>query len=262
MSTSPKVSAVVMAYNDEANMRACLESLSWVDEIVVVDSYSTDETTKICQEYTDKIYQHEFHGFGRLRNEATAHATYDWIFSLDTDERSTAGVQDEIQRRLQDGPDAEVYFVPRLNKFLGRWIRHCGWYPDYRQPQFFHKRYMRYKEDLVHESFEVTGRIGYLTNHIEQYPFRNIDHYLLKMDRYSSLMSKEMQKRGQRFSQHQLFTHPLYTFLKMYILRRGFLDGKPGLILSGLYALLHICQIFQVLGIDEESRRLNGWLFS
>ena len=236
MSDPHKVSAVVIAYNEEVNIRACLESLHWADEIIVVDSFSTDQTTSISQEYTDKIYQHEFHGFGRLRNEAMAHATYDWVFSLDTDERATPEVCEEIRRILEEGPDAQAYFVPRLNHFLGRWINYCGWYPDYRQPQFFHKAHMRYKEDLVHESFEVTGRVGYFSSHVKQYPFRNVDHYFLKMDRYSSLMSEEMRKRGRQFRVHQLLTHPFFTFFKMYVLRRGFLDGKPGLILSGLYA--------------------------
>ena len=231
-----KISAVVIAYNDEANMRLCLESLHWADEIIVIDSYSTDQTTVISQEYTDKVYQHEFHGFGRLRNEAMAHATYDWIFSLDTDERATPEVKDEIRRTLENGPEARAYFVPRWNYFLGRWMKYCGWYPDYRQPQFFHKAHMRYKEDLVHESVDVTGSVGFLKNPIRQYPFRNIDHYFMKMDRYSSLMSEEMRKRGRRFHRHQLLTHPLFTFFKMYIMRRGFLDGKPGLVLSGLYA--------------------------
>ncbi len=232
----PKVSAVVIAYNDEANMRPCLESLYWVDEIIVVDSFSSDQTTVISQEYTDKVYQHEFKGFGQLRNEAMAHASYEWIFSLDTDERATSDVKDEIYQILTDSQQAQAYFVPRRNNFLGRWIKYCGWYPDYRQPQFFQKAHMRYKQDLVHESFEVTGTIGYLKNAIQQYPFRNIDHYFSKMDRYSSLMSEQMRRRGRRFYVHQLISHPLFTFFKMYIMRRGIFDGMPGLALSGLYA--------------------------
>ena len=235
MKDVPKVSAVVIAYNDEPNMRACLESLSWADELIVVDSYSTDATTRISQEFTDKVFQHEFHGFGRLRNEAIAHASNDWVFSLDTDERATEEIRDEIRRRLQEGPDAEAYFVPRRNYFLGRRIRYCGWYPDYRQPQFFHKKHMRYIEDLVHESYELDGKIGYFRAEIDQYPFRNIDQYLQKMDRYSSLRAEVMRKYGARFHVHQLVTHPLYTFFKMYFLRRGILDGMPGLILTGLY---------------------------
>ncbi len=231
-----KLSAVVIAYNDEPNIRACLESVRWADELIVVDSHSTDATERISREFTDKVFQHEFKGFGRLRNEAVAHATHDWIFSLDTDERATSEIRDEIRQMLDRGPEAEAYFVPRLNYFLGRWIHHSGWYPDYRQPQLFRKDRMRYREDLVHEGFELDGRVGYLKEHVLQYPFRDIDHYLTKMDRYSDLMAARMVKQGQRFRAHQLLTHPCFTFAKMYLGRAGFLDGMPGLILSGLYA--------------------------
>lgn len=235
-STSHKVSALVIAYNEEPNIRACLETVTWADEIVVVDSFSTDATEKIAREFTEKVYQHEFRGFGRLRNEALTHTSHEWVFSLDTDERATPEVRDEIRRVLKDEPDADAYFVPRRNYFLGRWIRHSGWYPDYRQPQLFRKGRMRYREDLVHEGFELDGRTGYLKEHVLQYPFRDIDHYLAKMDRYSDLMAQRLVQEGRRFRTHQLVTHPLFTFAKMYLGRAGFLDGMPGLILSGLYA--------------------------
>ena len=168
---------MVIAYNDEPNMRACLESITWADEIIVVDSHSTDATERISREFTDKVYQHDFHGFGRLRNEALTHATHDWVFSLDTDERATPELREEIRLVLAAGPEAEAYFVPRKNYFLGRWIKHCGWFPDYRQPQLFRKSRLRYREELVHESFDLDGRIGYLTAAALQYPFRDIDHY-------------------------------------------------------------------------------------
>lgn len=235
-STSHKVSALVIAYNEEPNIRACLETVTWADEIVLVDSFSTDATEKIAREFTEKVYQHEFRGFGRLRNEALTHTSHEWVFSLDADERATPEVRDEIRRVLKDEPDADAYFVPRRNYFLGRWIRHSGWYPDYRQPQLFRKGRMRYREDLVHEGFELDGRTGYLKEHVLQYPFRDIDHYLAKMDRYSDLMAQRLVQEGRRFRTHQLVTHPLFTFAKMYLGRAGFLDGMPGLILSGLYA--------------------------
>jgi glycosyltransferase involved in cell wall biosynthesis len=231
-----KLSVYVIAYNDEPNLRACLESVAWADELVVVDSYSTDATETIAREFTDKVYQHEFQGFGRLRNEAVAHVTHDWVFSLDTDERATKEVRDEIQALLARGPEADAYFVPRKNFFLGRWIRHGGWYPDYRQPQLFRKGRMRYGDDLVHEGFTVNGPCGCLREHVLQYPFRDLDHYLQKMDRYSHLMAHRMRKRGRRFHAHQLLAHPAFTFLKMYVARAGCLDGMPGLILAGLYA--------------------------
>ena len=231
-----KISVYVIAYNDESNMRACLESVSWADELIVVDSWSTDATEKISRDYTDKVFQHAFHGFGRLRNEAVAHASHDWVFSLDTDERATPEIRDEIRRIVGGGAQADAYFVPRKNFFLGRWIRHCGWYPDYRQPQLFRKGCLRYREELVHEGFELDGHVGYLKEHVLQYPFRDIDHYLAKMDRYSELMAHRMVQQARTFYAHQLVTHPCFTFAKMYLGRAGFLDGMPGLILSGLYA--------------------------
>lgn len=232
----PRVSAVIIAYNDEPNMRPCLESITWADEIIVVDSFSTDRTSEIAREFTDQVYQHAFHGFGRLRNEAIARASHEWIFSLDSDERATPEVEAEVRRLMADPSSADAYFVPRRNQFLGRWIRHCGFYPDYRQPQLYRAGRLRYREDMVHEGFDVDGRIGYMTQAIVQFPFRDIDHYLAKMDRYSNLMAQRMVSQGRRFAAHQLLTHPIFTFFKMYLGRSGWRDGMPGLILSGLYA--------------------------
>lgn len=252
----PKVSAVVIAYNDEPNMRGCLETLRWADEIVVVDSHSTDGTEKISLEFTDKVFQHDFHGFGALRNEAVARATYDWVFSLDTDERATPEIRDEIRQLLKRGPEADAYLVPRINYFLGRRIKHSGWYPDYRQPQLFRKDRMRYREDLVHEGFEVDGKIGYLSAHVFQYPFRDLDHYLEKMDRYSDLMASRLVQQGRRFHVHQLATHPLFTFFKMYVLRAGFLDGMPGLILAGLYGYYTFIKYAKFWELSRDDRAM------
>jgi glycosyltransferase involved in cell wall biosynthesis len=231
-----KISGVVIAFNDAPNIRKCLESLHWVDELVVIDSHSTDGTTKICQEFTPHVFHYPFQGFGALRNQALTHASHDWVFSLDTDERSTPEVQEEIERLLEYTPSAHAYKIPRRNYFLGRWIRHCGWYPDYRQPQLFHKKHMRYREDLVHEGYELKGTMGYLHASIEQIPFRDIDQFIRKMDRYTDLRAQAMHREGRTFHPHQLISHPVFTFLKMYLLRVGFLDRKPGLILSILYA--------------------------
>ena len=175
----------------------------------MIDSHSTDGTTEICLEYTDQVYHYPFQGFGVLRNQAMSHATHDWIFSLDTDEWTTPDVQQEIKDLLAQEPSAQAYFVPRRNYFLGRWIKHCGWYPDYRQPQLFHKAHMQYREDLVHEGFELNGRTGNLQSHVEQMPFRTIDQYFSKMDRYSTLRAKDLHSEGRRFRAHQLFLTPI-----------------------------------------------------
>jgi len=248
-----KLSAVVIAYNDAPNMRRCLDSLDWVDEIVVVDSHSTDGTTEICLEYTDKVFHYSFQGFGTLRNQAMTHATYDWIFSLDTDEWATPEIKQEVLRLLCGEPSAHAYFVPRRNYFLGQWIKHCGWYPDYRQPQFFHKAHMRYREDLVHEGFDVTGKTGVLQSDVEQIPFRTLDQYFGKMDRYSTLRAQVMHSEGRRFRGHQLLTHPLFTFVKMFVLRGGVLDGKPGLILSILYAYYAFVKYAKLWELQKDS---------
>ena len=231
-----KLSAYVLTLNEEGKVCDALHSLTWADEIVVLDSHSTDRTEQICRQYTDKVYQCDFAGFGKLRNQALELVTHDWVLSIDADERVTDELREEIQRELASGPRADAFFVPRKNFFLGRWIRHCGWYPDYRQPQFFNKHRLRYRDDLVHEGFDVTGRVDYLRGHVLQYPFRDLGEYLRKMSRYSTLMAEQMAARGSRFRTHQLVTHPVFTFIKMYGLRQGFRDGMPGLILSLLYA--------------------------
>src|SRR3712207_4663295 len=229
-----KYSIYVIAYNDEPNMRACLESVAWADELIVVDSHSTDRTAAIAREFTHRIYQVDFKGFGDLRNRALSFCSHDWVFSLDSDERMTPELREEIRRVLDAGPDADAYFVPRKNYFLGRWIKHCGWYPDYRQPQLFRKSRFRYRDEIVHESFDCDGRVAYLTQAAIQIPFRDIDQFLTKHDRYAERMAGRLAERGRRSGAVQLAARPLFTFLKMYLLRAGFLDGRPGLILSGL----------------------------
>lgn len=231
-----KLSAYVLTFNEEEKIRDALDSIAWVDEIVVVDSHSADGTVAICKEYTDKVYQCDFEGFGRLRNRALELVTHDWVLSVDADERATAELREEICAELAGGPRAEAYFVPRKSFFLGRWIRHGGWYPDYRQPQFFNRRRFRYREDLVHEGFQVDGRTAKLRGHVLQVPFRDLSQFLQKMSRYSNLMAEQMARRGERFRAPQLLTHPAFTFLKMYGLQQGFRDGMPGLILALLYA--------------------------
>ena len=248
-----KISVYVIAYNDEPNMRACLESVAgWGDELIVVDSHSTDQTAVISREFTEKVYQVDFKGFGDLRNQAVAFTTHEWVFSLDSDERMTPELKEEIRLLLERGPEADAYFVPRKNYFLGRWIKHCGWYPDYRQPQLFRKARFRYREELVHESFDCDGPVGHLKHPALQYPFRDIDHYVAKQERYSDLMARRMMERGKRFSSHQLISHPLGAFLKMYLQRVGFLDGMPGLILSGLYAYYTFMKYAKFWELDRD----------
>lgn len=231
-----KISVYIITYNEEAKIRECLESVKWADEIVVLDSFSTDKTVEICREYTDKVIQHEFAGFGKSRNVAVQHTSYDWVLSVDADERVTRELRDEILEKLKTEPDADAYFVPRINFFLGHRVRHCGWYPDYRQLQFFHKDRVKYSDQLVHEGFILSGNASYLHGHILHYPFMNLDQFFRKMDLYSSLRAEEMFRQNKRFKIYHLFFNPLSMFIKIFILKRGFLDGTVGLMISVLYA--------------------------
>ncbi|GAB4483014.1 MAG: glycosyltransferase family 2 protein [Thermodesulfovibrionales bacterium] len=231
-----KVSVFIMTYNEEAKIRDCLESVRWADEIVVIDSFSTDRTVEICREYTDRIFQKEFNGFGELRNFSVSKTSHDWILSIDADERATEELKQEVLAKLEAGPDADVYFVPRINYLLGRRVRHCGWYPDYRQPQFFRKGAMTYTDHLVHEGYIANGTVSYLKGHAIQIPFLSLDQFFRKMDRYSTLRAEDLARRGTRFGVHQLILNPLAMFSKTYIFKLGFLDGAVGLVISLLYA--------------------------
>ena len=248
------LSAYVITLNEEANLAACLESIRWIDDIVIVDSHSTDATLDIAGRYTSRIFQLDFAGFGKLRNAALAHCRHDWVLSVDADERVTRELRAEIEREIQ-APKHAAYLVPRKSHFLGHWIRHCGWYPDYRQPQLFNRRLFRYRDDLVHESFECQGSVGYLKGHVLQYPFRTVGQFLQKMERYSELRAQDMLRGGKHFSTARLLLSPPFTFVRMYLLRQGFRDGVPGLTLSCLYAYYTMLKYVRLWELDSAQER-------
>jgi glycosyltransferase involved in cell wall biosynthesis len=231
----PKITAYVMTFNEVRQIRAVLESLRWADEIIVVDSFSTDGTVEIIGEFGARLVSEKFCGFGKLRNFALDAAQNDWVFSLDSDERCTPELAEEIRRTLDAGPQYDAYHVPRKSHFLGRWMRHCGWYPDYRQPQFFNRQKMRYAEDLVHETYRLDGRLGYLREHALQYPWDTIEIATAKLQRYSTLMAERYAVAGKKPSLLKLLTSPAGMFFKVYILQSGWRDGRHGFILAVLY---------------------------
>ncbi len=252
-----KLSVYVIALNEEANIAECLESVAWADDLLVIDSASTDRTVEIARRYTERIYQEEFAGFGALRNAALERCRHDWVLSLDADERVSPELRDETLRELA-APKHAAYLVPRQSHFLGHWIRHCGWYPDYRQPQLFDRRRFRYRDDLVHEGWECQGSVGRLEGHVLQYPFRSVGQFLHKMDRYSRLRAQDMARSGKRFSPARLVVSPPFTFARMYLLRQGFRDGVPGLVLSSLYAYYTLLKYVRLWELGEERTRPAG----
>ncbi len=225
-----KLSVYIIAYNEEDKIRNAVASvINWADEVIVADSFSKDRTSEIASSMGAKIVQISFEGFGKLRNSAIEACSFPWIFSLDADERCTDEARKEInaivQADVKNGPVA--YFVPRRNYFMGQWIRHSGYYPDYRQPQLFRKGALVYREDPVHELYDVTGETGKLKSDIIQYPFKNLEQIMNKANRYSTLGAEKM-KTTQKGSLSKAITHSTMAFVKSYFLKAGFLDGRAG----------------------------------
>lgn len=229
-----RVSAYIIAYNEADKIAAAIHSVLWADEIVVVDSHSTDGTAALAEQLGARVVQVPFSSFGDLRNSAMAACSHDWIFSLDSDERCTPEARDEILACLQK-PTAEAYYIPRRNFFMGRWIRFSGYYPDYRQPQLFKKGALVFKAgDPVHEEFRVVSElpVAYLSQPIWQIPFAGLDELMRKANRYSSLGAEKLEQNGKRASLWTAMAHALWAFVHMYILKRGFLDGWPGFFIA------------------------------
>ena len=205
----------------------------WADEIILADSNSTDDTVLIAEELGAKVINIPFNGFGDLRNKAIAHCTGDWIFSLDSDERCTVEAKNEILSIIEIGK-YDIYKTPRKNYFMGRWIKHSGWYPNYRQPQLFRNGKMTYTQEPVHEGYinRSAKKIGLMNNHIWQIPFNNIEEVIYKANRYSTLGVAKLENNNKKGGVFKAFLHGLWAFLKHYIFKLGFLDGAAGLVIA------------------------------
>jgi glycosyltransferase involved in cell wall biosynthesis len=228
-----KISAYILTLNEAEKIADAVSSVLWADEIVVADSGSSDGTVEIAQSLGARVVQLPFHGFGDLRNRAIVECRYEWIFCLDSDERCTAEVRDEILAVLSlSAPAHDAYVVPRRNYMMGRWIKGSGWYPNFRQPQLFRKGTMRYADDLVHEGYELLTQrpLGRLHGAIWQLPFRNLEEVISKMNRYSSLGVRKLS--GKRVSMGGALGHGLWAFFKHYLFKQGYRDGWAGFVIA------------------------------
>ena len=228
------VSVVIVTRNEERNIREALQSIRDVAEIIIVDAFSTDRTADICREYTDKIYQKEWQGYAKQKQTGIELANSEWVFILDSDERFTEFLWKEISDITNHNRGYTGYYVPRKNFFLGKWIRHGGWWPDYTLRLFLKDKAVM-EERKVHEKVVVNGKVGYLKNHLEHYTYRTVSDYLKKMDIYSTLSAEELKSKGVSSGVLKMIIHPLFTFSKMFFLGLGFMDGIHGLVLAVLY---------------------------
>lgn len=230
-----KVSVYIIAYNEAEKITDAINSVLWADEIILADSYSSDNTASIAEGLGAKVIQIDFQGFGDLRNRAMEACSNTWIFSLDADERCTPEARDEILATIEKQETADAYYVPRRNYFMGRWIKHSGFYPDYRQPQLFRKGALTFKnDDPVHEEYTINTSkpVGYLRQDIWQFPYKNLEEVAHKANKYSTLGAQKLQQKGRQASMLTALSRGMWSFFHMYILKKGILDGWPGLVIA------------------------------
>ena len=226
-----KISATVITHNEEKNIAHAIQSLSWADEIVVVDSDSTDRTVEISESLGARVITQPWLGFSKQKQFAVDQAQHDWIFSLDADEVVSKELAVELSKlsEMDSHSLASAYRIPRLTYYMNRAIRHSGWYPD-SQIRFFDRRNAKWKDVLIHESVEVlTGRLEYLRSDLLHYSIENAaQHHRMIGERYAPLAAKQMFEKGRTTTRLRVRTAGAITFFQTYILKRGFLDGFPG----------------------------------
>jgi len=232
-----RVSVVIIAKNEAARIEQCLASVAWADEIVVVDSGSTDDTCEIARRYTDKVFTVPWRGFGPQKQAAVELAAHDWVLNVDCDERVTPELAGEIHRLLASALPHAAYSIPRRT-FLGKKeIRHCGWYPD-RTIRLFDRRKARFSDSLVHEHVVAAGEVGECREHLMHYSFAGLAPLLEKLNLYSDLSARQMHERGRRSSLLDLTVRPAAAFVRIYFVRAGILDGVEGLVVAVTTAML------------------------
>jgi glycosyltransferase involved in cell wall biosynthesis len=229
----PTLSAIVITRNEAHNLHDCLQSMQGlVDEIIVVDSQSTDNTVTIAKQHGAKVAQlADWPGFGPQKNRALDLATCDWVFSIDADERVTPELAGEIKSLLETGGAEVAYKLPRLSYYCGKFIHHAGWQPDY-VLRLFKRGTARFSDDLVHERVVTEQPVHALENHLLHYSYLNFSQVLSKVDAYSTASAKQAYARGKRSSVAGALGHGAWAFFRTYVIRRGFLDGGHGLALS------------------------------
>jgi glycosyltransferase involved in cell wall biosynthesis len=230
------VSVCIICFNEERNIRRCLESVSWANEIVVVDSGSRDGTVPIARSYTDHVYQRDWTGYVDQKNFSISKAREAWILSLDADEEVSEGLGREIQEEIKGPAPESGYRMPRRSYYLGRWINHSGFYPD-RQLRLFKRGFGTWVGSRVHERVEVRGRVGHLKSDLLHFPYQgSISGLVRKVDTFSSLMAEDMYGMGKRYHLGHLITRPVTKFMEVYFLKLGLMDGLPGLIIATMSA--------------------------
>ena len=242
-----KLSVTIITQDEEANIADALRSVAFADETVVVDSGSSDGTVEIARKLAGKVLHHDWPGHVAQKNYAVGQATHDWILSIDADERVSGELANQIKAILA-GPDADGYRVRRKAFYLGRWIRHGGWYPDYRV-RLFHRRRASWKGVDPHDLVAVDGKVGTIDADILHYTYNSISDHLCTINSYTTISARRYRELGRRCRWWDLVLRPPAAFLQKYLVKRGFLDGRTGLViclLHGYYVLLKYAKLWEL----------------
>lgn len=240
-----KISATIITLNEERNIARSIESLRCADEIVVVDSNSTDRTCEIAQKLGARVIDNPFPGYAQQKNFAAEQASYDWVLSIDADEALSESLEAEIWQIKKHGPKYDGYTFPRMAQYLGRWILHGGWYPD-RKVRLYDRRKAQWVGDYVHESVRVRGTVGHLEGNLLHFTCDSLSEHLRTLDRYTTLAAEQMIDHKQPVGWTDLLIDPPWTFFRTYILKRGFLDGKEGLAIAYMAAFYNFIKYAKV----------------
>jgi glycosyltransferase involved in cell wall biosynthesis len=251
-----KLTALVPSFNEEENIEECLKGLAWADEILVVDSFSTDRTVEIARRYAHRVVQHEYVNSATQKNWAIPLAAHPWVLVVDCDERVSPELREEIESVLANPGGLDGFIIPRRNIFLGRPMRYCGWGPrDDTNVRLFRRDKGRYEDKEVHADVVVEGgRVGKLLSPFEHRSYRNISHYLQKAHRYTDWAARDVVRKGKPIGADKIILRPLATFFRMYVLKLGFLDGFNGLILCALssyYVMLKYVKAWEFLRLEK-----------
>jgi glycosyltransferase involved in cell wall biosynthesis len=228
-----KITATIVALNEERNIARAIRSLGCADEILVVDSGSCDSTREIAAELGARVIEEPWRGYAAQKNFAAASASNDWILSLDADEEVTAELAREISALKSAEPKFDGWTMPRLARYLGRWIRHSGWYPD-RKVRLYHRERGSWQGEYVHESVKVNGNIGELNGDLLHYTCDSLSQHVRTLDRYTTLAAQELASSGKRVPLRRLIVDPPWSFVRSYVLQRGFQDGAQGLTIAAM----------------------------
>ncbi|MFA5336855.1 MAG: glycosyltransferase family 2 protein [Candidatus Omnitrophota bacterium] len=244
-----KISVFIVVYNEEKKIERCLKSVSWADEIIIVDSYSRDKTVEICKKYTDKIYQRPFTDFAEMKNYAISQASGEWLLGVDADEEITEALREKIKLIINKNiHDVSGFYIKRKSYIFGKWFRFCGTQDDFQLRLF--KKATAYYFQPIHERVALTGKKAYIRECLLHYTYKNITEYMQRLNKYTSMEAEFLKSKGRKPSRSIFLLKPFMRFLELYIIKQGFRDGMEGFLfgaLSGFYDFVKYAKLRQVL---------------